>query len=156
VRRGDHVQIINVVPASNSFAPALPESALVRLSESWNVHARVHLAYSSDDTKQRITAVPAVRYTDRTVTDKAAIRARVAQTAADGITFSREEYKKGLCGAAVPVFSRGEIVASIGLVFPVEHFDDENLERFSRELGSAATAMGNRLDKAFTQALTEA
>jgi DNA-binding IclR family transcriptional regulator len=151
VRRGDQVQIINAVPASRGFAPKLPESSLVALSESWNVHARIHLAYSSADTRQRITAVPAVRYTDHTVTEKATIRARVAKAAVDGITYSREEYKKGLCAAAVPVFSKGEVIASLGLIFPVERFDDEDLERYARELRAAAAAMGGRLDEALKQ-----
>lgn len=155
VRRGDNVQVINVVAASIGFAPALPESSLVPLSESWNCHARIHLAYSSDDTKQRITGVRAIRYTNQTVVDKAAIRARVAKTAAVGITYSREEYKKGLCAAAVPIFSRGNIVASLGLVVPVERFGEANVERYSRELRAAAAAMGSRLDEAFAQALLE-
>ena len=147
VRRGDNVQIINVVSASHGFAPQLPESALVPLSESWNCHARIHLAFSSDDTRRRISNVPARRYTDRTVVDKAAIRARIMQAAKDGIACSHEEYKKGLCAAAVPVFSKGEVIASLGVVVPIERFGEAEVERLSGELRGAAAAIGSRLDE---------
>lgn len=126
VRRGQQVQVINVAPVSHFFAARLPESALVPLSENWSVHARIHLAFSGD-------SMP--------------VGVRAARTAADGIAYSREEYRAGLCAAAVPVFSRGRLVATVGLVIPVERFDDANVERFSQELRTAAATMGRRLDQ---------
>lgn len=151
VRRGDQVHMISVVSASSSFVPAPPRSPFIPLSEQAMVHPRIHLAYSSEETRNRMTAVPAVRYTEQTITDKAAIEARLVQVAAEGITYSREDYRKGASAIAVPIFSQGNVVAALGLVVPTERFDD-NLERYSRALREAAAVMGHRLDEGFTQA----
>ena len=153
VRKGDHVQIINVVPVSNDDAPELPASSLVPLSEHALVHARVHLAYSSEDTRQRMTAVPVTRHTERTVTDKAVIRAQLEQTAAEGIAYSSDEFRKGLSAMAVPIFSKGDMVAALGLLIPSQRFTDDRTEGFARELRMAAAMMGRRLDEYFYRLL---
>lgn len=154
VRRGDQVQMINVFSPTSSFMPTPPPSPFVPLSDNAMVHSRIHLAYSSEATRRRMTAVPPVRYTEQTVTDRAAIEARLAQTAAEGIAYSREEYKKGACAIAVPVFSKGTVVAALGLVIPIERFDDRR-DRYSRELRAAAAVMSHRLDQGFTQAVRQ-
>jgi DNA-binding IclR family transcriptional regulator len=130
--------------------PADPVSPFVPLGEHAMVHPRVHLAYSTADTRRRVTAVQAIRHTEQTVTDKGAIESRLAQVAAEGIAHSREEYKKGACAIAVPVFSKNNVVAALGLVIPVERYDD-NLERYTRELRAAAAVMSHRLAEGFTQ-----
>jgi DNA-binding IclR family transcriptional regulator len=150
VRRGDQIQMVNVVSTSSSFVPARTASSFVPLSEHAMVHPRVHLAYSSEDTRRRMLAVPAIKHTDRTVTDRAAIEARLAQTAAEGIAYSRGDYRKGASAVAVPIFSLGDVVAVVGLIVPSERFDD-NLERYTRELRGAAAVMGRRLDEASSQ-----
>lgn len=150
VRRGDQIQMVDVVSTSSSFVPARTASSFVPLSEHAMVHPRVHLAYSSEDTRKRMLAVPAVRHTDHTVTDRAAIEARLAQTAAEGIAYSRDDYRKGASAVAVPVFLRGEVIAAVGLVVPSERFND-NLERYTRELRAAAAAMGRRLEEGYGQ-----
>jgi DNA-binding IclR family transcriptional regulator len=146
VRRGDQIQMVNVVSTSSSFVPARTASSFVPLSEHAMVHPRVHLAYSGEDTRRRMLAVPAIRYTDHTETDRTAIEARLAQTAAEGIAYSRDDYRKGASAIAVPVFSRDEVVAAVGLIVPSERFES-NLERHSRELRAAAAMMGRRLDE---------
>jgi IclR family pca regulon transcriptional regulator len=147
VRKGDHVQIINVVPVSSDNAPELPASSMVPLSEHAIVHARVHLAYSSEDTQRRMLAVPAVRHTERTVTDKAGLRTLLNKTASGGFAYSCGEYKKGLSAMAVPIFSKGDVVAALGLLIPSEQLTDDRIDSYARELRTAAALMGRRLDE---------
>jgi len=144
VRKGDQIQMVNVVSTSSSFVPARTASSFVPLSEQAMVHPRVHLAYSSEDTRRRMLAIPAIGHTDRTVTDRAAIEERLVQTAAEGIAYSRDEYRKGASAVAVPIFAQSDIVAVVGLTVPSERFEG-NLERYTRELRAAAAAMGRRL-----------
>jgi len=146
VRKGDQIQMVNVVATRGSFAPVPPESPFLPLSEHAMVHARIHLAYANDDTKRRMLAVPAVRHTDNTVTDRATLKARLDRAEAEGITFSRSEYRYGAAAMAVPVFSQGDMVAAVGLVIPVERYDSD-LERYERLLRDAAAVMGRRLDE---------
>jgi DNA-binding IclR family transcriptional regulator len=154
VRKGDEIQMISVVSTSSSFVPAIFPGPFVPLSEHALVHARIHLAYSDEATRRRMTAVPAIRHTDHTVTDKAAIEARLVQEAAAGIAYSREAYRRGASAIAVPVFSQGDVVAALGLVVPTERFD-ANVEGYSRVLRDAAAVMGRRLDQGFTWAAAE-
>lgn len=150
--RGDQVQFINVIPASSGFAQVIPASSVWPLTATWSAQVRVHLAYSSEDTKRRILAVPAVQYTERTVTDAEAIWALLAKTAIEGIAYSCEERSKGRAAMGVPVFSQGKVVATLGLHIPPERFDNNHLERYAQELRASAAAMGRRLDEAFSPA----
>jgi len=145
VRKGDQIRMIDVTPASSGFAPIPPKSPLVPLSEHSMVHARVHLAYAGEDTRQRMLDVPAVRHTEYSVTDRAKIEARLAKVVKEGIAYSRGEYRIGSAALAVPVFSRGSVIAAAGLVMPVERYD-ANLERYEQALRATATAMGKGLD----------
>lgn len=154
VRMGDQVQVINVVSITSSFVPANPASPFVPLSEHAMVHPRIHLAYASEETRRRMLALPAVRHTEHTVTDRAALEAALARTAAEGIAYSREEYRRGACAIAVPVFFQGNVAAAVGLLVPVERFDD-NRERYSRELREVALLMSRRLDGEATQPARE-
>ena len=149
IRKGDQVQIFRAISASSSFAPVLPASDMLPLSEYWSVHARIHLAYASEETRKRMTAVPALRYTEKTVTDRAAIIAGLEQTVVERIAYSCEEHRKGVCPMAVPVFSKGEVVAAVGLFIPIERFDEEHIERYAAALRATAAAMGHRLEKGF-------
>lgn len=151
MRKGDQIQVISVVSTKSSFVPAVPPGPLLPLSEHSMVHTRIHLAYSDPETRERMTAVPPIRHTDNTVTDRAVIRERLAQTAAEGIAHSHEEYRRGASAIAVPVCSRGEMIAGLGLVAPTERYDLK-VEEYSRELRAAAAAMGRRLDEGFKPA----
>lgn len=144
VRKGDYIQMIDITPPSSGFTPIPPANPMVPLSEHSMVHARIHLAYASDETKKKMLGVPAIRHTDRTITDRAAIEARLARIVEQGITYSRGEYRNGSAALAVPVFSQGSMVAGVGLVVPIERYD-ANLERYERELREAAAAMSARL-----------
>ena len=123
IRKGDQIQVISVVSTSSGFTPTLPPGPFVLLSEHAMVHARIHLAYADEATRGRMAAVPAVRHTEHTVTDPAEIEARLAREASEGVARSREGYKRGASGLAVPIFSQGEVVAALGLVVPTERFD---------------------------------
>ena len=147
VRRGQVLQVINAAPASHFFTPRLPESALVSLSESWSVHVRLHLAFSTEDDWERVAAVYRGHGAEDASAQTAAIGERIARAAVDRIAYSREDYREGICAIAVPVFRSGRLFATLGLVVPVERFHDANVERYSQDLRAAAAEMGRRLDE---------
>jgi IclR family transcriptional regulator, acetate operon repressor len=147
VRRGDHVHIIHIADSNQLFRPQLPGSSLVPLHESWNVHAVVHLAYASEDTKRRMLAVNPPRYTERTITDRATLKARLARVADTGVAIECEEHRKGVCAVAVPVFKKSDMVLALGAVVPVERFSPEAVDRLVPRLKSAALGIGQRLDE---------
>lgn len=148
VRRGDNVQILRTLAPSRAFVPKLPDSNLTPLHASWSVHAKIHLAYSTEDTQRRMLAVPQTRYTEYTVTEPPAIRTRLEEIANEGIAYDLEEHRLGVCAIAVPVLSGGKVLASLGLVIPVERFTTDTAKAFGEQLREAASSMGTRLSKA--------
>jgi DNA-binding IclR family transcriptional regulator len=142
------VQIFRAVSSSSSFAPLLPTTEFVPLGEYWNVHARIHLAYADEETRRRMTATPAARYTDKTVTDPGEIMAGLQKTRAEAVAYSCEEHRKGVCVIGVPVFANGNLVATLGIWLPLERFDEHAL-RYAGELQATAETMGQRLQKGF-------
>jgi DNA-binding IclR family transcriptional regulator len=119
---------------------------LVALNETWNVHATVHLAYASEDTKRRMLAVPSPRYTDKTLIDPKAIRERLAKVIEEGVAYDCEEHRRGVCAVAVPVFVKNDMVLALGAVAPVERFTPADVERLIPPLKEAALAMGQRME----------
>lgn len=146
VRRGDQVQIIHITDSWRLFRPQLPGSSLVQLNESWNVHATIHLAYASEDTKRRMLAVAAPRYTDATITDPVALRTRLIKVAEEGVAFDHEEHRRGVCAVGVPVFEKNDMVLALGAVTPVERFTQVDISRLVPRLKEAARSMGKRLE----------
>jgi IclR family transcriptional regulator, acetate operon repressor len=147
-RRGDQVHIISATHPDRVFRPRLPESGLVPLNASWNVHAKVHLAYASKDTQRRLLAIAAPRCTEHTLTDRESIAAGLRKVAADGVAYDHEEHRLGVCAMAVPIFVKGDVVLALGVVIPVERFSEADRERLGSELRLASERMGSRLEKA--------
>jgi DNA-binding IclR family transcriptional regulator len=147
VRRGDTVQIVHVLPPSRSFVPALPSTRLHPLHASWNVHCQILLAHSSQETKRRMLAVPQTRYTDRTVVDLQVAKERLDRILEEGVAYDHEEFHLGTCAVAVPLMSRGQAVAALALIVPVERFTEDAVPSFIGELRSAAGDMQKRLDR---------
>lgn len=146
VRRGDNVQIAHVLPPSRGFVPALPPSRLHPLHATWNVHSQILLAFSSEDTKRKMLAIEPTRFTEHTVVDRKAARARLERVFKEGVAYDREEFYLGTCAVAVPVMSRGRAVAALALIVPVERFTEDAVTSFVEQLRSAADDMGKRLD----------
>ena len=146
VRRGDHIQIISITDSSRVFRPQLPESSWVPLYETRNVHAVIHLAYASEDTKRRMLAMTPPRYTDNTIIDRATIKTRLAKVADEGVAFDYEEHRKGVCAVAVPIFKKNDMVLALGSVIPVERFTCADVDRLVPLLKQTALSIGTRLE----------
>ncbi len=147
-RRGDQAHIILVSHSDQLFRPRLPEARFVPLYETWNVHVKIHLAYASKDTQQRILSVQARRYTNHTLTDRAALLRELARVAAEGIAYDFEEHRMGVCAMAVPVFVKGDVALALGTVVPVERFTEADRQRLAGELRCSATVIAARLERA--------
>ena len=151
VRRGDEVQVVHVLPPSRGFVPTLPPNRLHPLNATWNVHSQILLAFSNEGMQRRILAAPLVRYTEHTVTDPAAARARLERIREECVAYDHEEYHLGTCAVAVPIMSRGRAVAALALIVPVERFTEDAVTSFVEQLRSAVEDMERRLDAPTTR-----
>jgi IclR family acetate operon transcriptional repressor len=92
---------------------------------------QVILAHLPPAVLDRFLARPLERFTDRTVTDPAALRERLRRVERDGFAWVREEYAEGINSVAAPISDPlGEIVAAVHVHgpsyrFPADETDDE-------------------------------
>ncbi len=144
------MQIIRKHDSSQIFRPQLPDGVLVPLNHTWNVHATVHLAYASEDTKRRLLAVPPPRFTEKTLTDPKAVRERLIQVVNEGVAYECEEHRRGVCAVAVPIFVKNDMILALGAITPVERFTPTHIEGLVPRLKEAARDMGRRLEEVST------
>jgi DNA-binding IclR family transcriptional regulator len=108
---------------------------------------QVFLAHLSDAALERYLAQPRVAFTQRTVTDSAALRERLRQVQLDGYAWVREEFAEGLNSVAAGVAGEdGEIVAAVSVHGPSYRFPlDGSEEQIAELVVSAARKLSGRL-----------
>ncbi len=85
---------------------------------------------------------PLARFTERTITDRAALDAELARISADGVSADNEEFLAGIVCLAVPVCDgAGEMFAAVALQAPVARLTLADCRRHLPALRSAATAL---------------
>lgn len=86
------------------------------------------------------------RFTDRTFTDPAGLRAELAATAARGWSFDNEEKTPGMRCVAAPVFNaHGEAVAGISVSGPTGRMPDDRIEAIAALVMEAAATVSGGL-----------
>jgi DNA-binding IclR family transcriptional regulator len=122
-------------------------STLSRVGGRLPLHAtaagKALLAFQSPAFVEALLQRPLARYTEHTVTDRATLRRALAQIRRDGYAASRQEYREGASGVAVPVFAGGEATACVGILADTLRDD---LDRFLPSLRAAAAGIASRLE----------
>jgi DNA-binding IclR family transcriptional regulator len=108
---------------------------------------QVFLAHLGEAALERYLAQPRVAFTDRTLTDSAALRERLRQVQLDGHAWVREEFAEGLISVAAPVpGADGEIVAAVHIHGPSYRFPVPGREAEAATLVvEAASRISDRL-----------
>lgn len=148
LRRCDEVLMLNLIPPSSGFAQVIPSTSVWPLTATWSAQVRIHLAYADEETRGRALDVPAVRYTENTVTDRGELELLLEKTRREGVSYSCEERAKGRAAVAVAVFSRETLAGSLGLHVPPKRFDEKHLETYVAHLHETAAQMSRRLEEA--------
>jgi DNA-binding IclR family transcriptional regulator/enamine deaminase RidA (YjgF/YER057c/UK114 family) len=86
------------------------------------------------------------RFTDRTLTDRAALAREVGEVAERGFAVDNEEWEEGLRSIAVPIRNGcGVTVAAIAMSAPVSRLDDVRLAEVEVALRESAERLGRGL-----------
>ncbi|MFI6521443.1 IclR family transcriptional regulator [Spirillospora sp. NPDC050679] len=86
------------------------------------------------------------RFTDATLTDAGALRARLAEIRDAGVAVTRGELDPDVVGVAVPVRDAGgEVVAALSVAALAHHVPDERLPELTAAVGRAVERMEKRL-----------
>lgn len=107
---------------------------------------KVFLAHEGVERRDRLLTGPLARYTERTVTDPAEVRAELERVLADGVATAVDEFEDGLTSVAAPVRAAdGVVVAAICASGPSYRLDAEQLARLVPVVRDAADIASNRL-----------
>jgi IclR family transcriptional regulator, acetate operon repressor len=105
------------------------------------------LAYQPADMIARILAGPLQRFTERTITEPAQVRAELARVRELGYAYALGEIEVGLNGVAAPIRdARGAVVAAVSVGGPSYRVTHERLEDLSALVVEAAARISMRLD----------
>ena len=102
---------------------------------------QVFLAHMNEATIERYLAMPRVAFTDRTLTDSAALRDRLRRVQLDGYAWVREEFAEGLNSVAAPIADAlGNVNAAVHVHGPSYRFPSSGAEERVAEAVMAAGA----------------
>ncbi|MEU8799949.1 IclR family transcriptional regulator [Spirillospora sp. NPDC048819] len=115
----------------------------VEVGRRFPLHAgssgRVILAFLPADRRESLLTRPLSALTDRTVTDAAALRARLTETVRDGVAVSFGERQVDAGSVAAPLFGPdGEVHGSISVCGPRHRFTPEAVDRYGTLVRDAA------------------
>lgn len=107
----------------------------------------VLLAHWPATARRRYMSRPLERFTDASVTDPTALRAKLAAARADGWAWGREEFASGINSVAAPVRDEsGAVVAAIHAHGPAYRFPPAGRDdKVARLTADAAAAISERL-----------
>jgi IclR family acetate operon transcriptional repressor len=102
---------------------------------------QILLAHMDEATIERYLAMPRVAFTDRTLTDSAALRGRLRRVQLDGYAWVREEFAEGLNSVAAPIADvLGNVNAAVHVHGPSYRFPTPGEEERVAEAVMAAAA----------------
>jgi DNA-binding IclR family transcriptional regulator len=108
---------------------------------------QVFLAHMNEAAIERYLAMPRVAFTDRTLTDSAALRDRLRRVQLDGHAWVREEFAEGLNSVAAPIADAlGDVSAAVHVHGPSYRFPaDGDEERVADAVMAAAARISARM-----------
>ncbi|GHH15371.1 IclR family transcriptional regulator [Streptomyces rubradiris] len=111
---------------------------------------KVLLAHLSPTLREGLLARPLTRFTDRTVTGAAMLRAELEAVVRQGYGVTVEELELGLAAVAAPVRAHdGEVIAAISVSGPVYRLDADRLPEVARRTAAAGAELSRRMGYGF-------
>ncbi|WP_181796576.1 IclR family transcriptional regulator [Streptomyces sp. WELS2] len=111
---------------------------------------KVLLAHLPPTLREGLLARPLTRFTDRTVTGAAMLRAELEAVVRQGYGVTVEELEPGLAAVAAPVRAHdGEVIAAISVSGPVYRLDAERLPKVAERTAAAGAELSRRMGYGF-------
>ena len=104
-------------------------------------NGKVFLAFGAAPAPARLE-----RFTQRTITSKAALEAELERVRRRGYATAIDELELGLAAVAAPVRDARDVVAALSVSGPTSRLTPERVEQFASLLLNQAASLGRRLD----------
>ncbi len=126
--------------------PGRPEPNMVgwRLPVHATAAGKLWLAFL-DDERDEVLRQPLPRFTDDTVTDRAALTEELEQIRQAGIAHDRDEWDPGWTAVGAPVERGGSIVAMVSAMATTQRFESASVEEIAEHVKRAAAAVAAAL-----------
>ena len=104
------------------------------------------LAFSSEEKVEEVIRAGLKRFTDKTMTEPAELRARLERIRREGVAVNRGEWRESGGGISAPVFDfTGEPVAAIGLSGPNDRLTEDRVPGIARAVRQGAAELSKIL-----------
>ena len=147
VLQGDGIVIIDKVDCPH---PVRVETFVgLRAPAHCSATGKAILAFETPATRDEVLTQVLTRYTEVTTVDRAALERELAQVRRQGWARNREEWRDGVCAAAVPLLNKhGAVLGSLSVTVPTTRFSNETVrERLVPALKAAGDAVSARLTR---------
>ena len=131
---------------SHPFKPTLEIGRVI--TDFTNAFSKVFAAFAGQKTRDKILSLLQPQLTPKTITDPQLIAADYERIVQEGVAYEMEEHRVGICGVAAPIrVASGEVVASVGVIVPVERSDSEQMQANAAIVKRIAAAIGDSLSQ---------
>ena len=127
---------------------ALTISAAVgqRLPAYATASGKLFLAYIPEKQLNDILSRPLQAFTEKTVTSPEGIRKQLEEVRRQGYAVDYEEFERGVCAVAAPIFNRGgSMIAAIGGPSPMSRMTPERIAQIAEAFKEAAKDISYRM-----------
>ncbi|WP_171207857.1 MULTISPECIES: IclR family transcriptional regulator [unclassified Ruegeria] len=112
------------------------------------------LAFCAEDTRAKVLTRPLSKFTDQTISDPAALKAKIEQVQRFGVVSVSGTFDEGVTSVGAPVFGEGErVLGSLAVAVPTVRANPEKLsdiaQRLLVEASHASTALGGVFPRSF-------
>ncbi|MGQ0675456.1 MAG: IclR family transcriptional regulator [Rhodospirillales bacterium] len=148
VRQGDGIVIIDKIDSPH---PVRAETFVgLRAPVHCSATGKAIVAFERPEALEALLPERLQRHTDATITERAALLRELAQVRRQGWARNREEWRPGVCAAAVPVRdAAGAVAASLSVTVPTSRFLAEAVrDRLVPALKKAAAAIEQQIARA--------
>lgn len=141
----DGTEVVYIEILRGKGTPPLPSRVGGRLPAHATAVGKALLAFSAPEALDQVIAGGLPRVGPDTITDEAALRKALAEVAADGVAYERNESAPDSFCAASPVLDAGgAVVAALSVSGKVGHLD---VHRVAPAVRTAALALGRQLPR---------
>ena len=142
----DEGKVIYIEVLRGNHALTIAAAVGQRLPAHCTASGKLFLAYLPPAELNPILSQSLVSYTDKSITSRNALLEQFEIIRDQGYAVDYEEFEKGICAVAAPIFNRnGKVIAAIGCPCPTSRMTPERITQIGEAFKETAQAISHRM-----------